>query len=87
MEDGSLFPTRVALTEEDAQSMVKRLLHEAWQRSGISKTELARRMGCDEGEARRLLNLDHRSKIHTLNRGAQALGYRLSLTIEPIAEA
>lgn len=41
---------------------------------GISKTELARRLGKAEGEARRILDPDHPSKIAQLQAALKAMG-------------
>lgn len=72
-----------AVEPEPIQLEVKRMIFDAWAASGMSKSELARRMGCQETEARRILNPNHPSKIGTLQQAAAALGYRLSINMEP----
>lgn len=49
----------------------------AWKAAGISKSELARRMGVAEGEARRILDPGHATKLERLDEAARALGARL----------
>ncbi len=46
-----------------AQVAAKLALWQAWRASGISKSELARRLGLGEGEARRILDLDHLTSL------------------------
>jgi antitoxin HicB len=58
---------------------------EAFRDAGMSKTELARRLGKDEKEVRRLLDPMHPTKLPTLNRALGALGQRLVIGVEPIA--
>ena len=54
----------------------------AWRASGISKSELARRIGVKEPEARRILDPDHPTKLPTLERALKALGQRLVVSVE-----
>jgi antitoxin HicB len=48
----------------------------------IRNTELARRLGADEKEVRRLLDPHHRSKLPRLEAALAALGKRLVIGIE-----
>jgi antitoxin HicB len=48
---------------------------------GISKSELARRMGVNEKEARRLLDPRHPTKVPTLERALGALGRRAEIEV------
>jgi len=50
---------------------------EAFAAAGISKTELARRIGKDEKEVRRILDPKHPTKLPALNVALRALGRRL----------
>lgn len=54
----------------------------AFKRSGLSKSELARRMGVTETEVRRILDPDYGSKLDKLDGAARALGQRLVVAIE-----
>jgi antitoxin HicB len=50
---------------------------ESFAAAGITKTELARRIGKDEKEVRRILNPKHPTKLPTLIAALRALGKRL----------
>jgi antitoxin HicB len=58
---------------------------QAFQRSGLSKSELARRMGVAETEVRRILDPDYGSKLDKLDAAARALGARLVVRLETAA--
>ncbi len=57
-------------------------LHIALAGTGISQRELARRMGCDEREIRRLLDPKHGSKIERIAEALTHLSGRLTVTVE-----
>ena len=65
-----------------AQTAVKAALYLALRESGLSKVELAARLGCDEKEVRRLLDPRHPSKLPRLQAALAALGKRLALRLE-----
>jgi antitoxin HicB len=50
-------------------------------REGITRTELARRLGLQENAVRRLLDLDHCSHIDQIDRALAALGQRLEVRV------
>ena len=50
---------------------------EAFRDAGISKSELARRLGKDEKEVRRILDQKHATKLPALTAALRALGKRL----------
>ena len=50
---------------------------ESFAAAGISKSELARRIGKDEKEVRRILNPKHPTKLAALTAALRALGKRL----------
>lgn len=60
-----------------AQVSAKLAVWQAWRASGISKSELARRLGLAENEARRILDPDHATSLPRLEAALQALGRRL----------
>jgi len=64
-----------------ALEAVKLALHDSLLAAGISNTELARRMGCDEKAIRRLRDLLHRSKIEQLEAALHALGKRIEVSV------
>jgi antitoxin HicB len=49
----------------------------AWHEANISKTELARRLGVEESEVRRILDPHHGTKIDRLAAATAALGRRM----------
>jgi antitoxin HicB len=62
-----------------AQAAAQAALYLALRDAGISKSELARRLGCDEKEARRLLDPRHPSKIERLEAALHAVGAALQV--------
>ena len=57
----------------------KAALYMAMRDAGISKSALARRMGCDEKEIRRLLDPRHGSKIERIDEALSHLDHRLQI--------
>ncbi|KKX24348.1 type II toxin-antitoxin system HicB family antitoxin [Rhizobium sp. LC145] len=55
---------------------------ETFRASGLSRTELARRIGKDEKEARRLLDPDTATKLPLMNSALAAMGQRLVIGLE-----
>ncbi len=60
-----------------ARIAAKAALYQAFRDAGVSKTELARRLGVDHREARRLLDPRHPSSLDRLDRAVTALDRRL----------
>jgi antitoxin HicB len=60
---------------------------EAFGQAGISKSELARRIGRDEREVRRILDPMHATKLPTLVEALAALGRRLVVGVEEMPHA
>jgi antitoxin HicB len=58
---------------------------EAFAMAGISKTELAGRLGVSENEARRILDPMHATKLPRLAEALSALGRRLIVGVEEAA--
>lgn len=58
---------------------------EAFFESGITKVELARRLGKDEKEIRRILDPRHATKLAALTQTLRALGKRLVVGVEEAA--
>jgi antitoxin HicB len=67
------------------QTALKAALFLAVGETGIGSSELARRLGVNEKEARRLLDPRHPSKAATLERALLALGRRLAIEVEKAA--
>lgn len=55
---------------------------DAFRDSGLSKSELARRLGKDEREIRRILDPHHATKLPVLKRVLATLGRRLIVGVE-----
>lgn len=64
-----------------AQTAAKGALYLALKESGISRSELAERLGCDEKEVRRLLDPLHPSKLPRIQKALAALGKGLSVSL------
>ena len=58
---------------------------EAFKRSGISKSELGRRIGKDEKEVRRILDPRHNTKLATLIEALRELGQQLVIGVQAAA--
>jgi len=59
----------------------KAALYITMRESGTSKVELAKSLGCDEKEIRRLLSPRHPSKIFRIEKALSLLGKQLELTL------
>lgn len=60
---------------------MKVALYIAMREQNVSKSELARRLGLDEKEARRMLDPKHGTKVPALERALHALGKRVELIV------
>lgn len=87
IEDGDDLPTpsrarsgevNIALPIDTA---AKAALYEAMREAKVNKTELARILGVDEKEVRRMLDPGHASKIPRIVRALHVLGKRLQLSV------
>jgi antitoxin HicB len=65
-----------------ATDVLKIAVVEAWQESGISKSEFARMLGVDEKEARRILDPDAATKADRLEEALSILGRRVHIAVE-----
>ena len=65
-----------------AQMAIKTALYMAVKEQRIRNSELARRLGADEKEIRRLLDPHHRSKLPRLEAALAVLGKKLVIGIE-----
>ena len=63
------------------QMAMKAALHLAMRERGITKSELARRLGVDEKEVRRLLDPRHGTRLPTMERALAALGKQVELKV------
>ncbi len=65
----------------DAALALKAALHMALRDAAITVADLARRLGVDEREARRLLDPDHASRLSALDAAIAALGRRVTIDV------
>lgn len=68
-----------------AQTAAKAALYVALRESGFSKSELARRLGCDEKQVRRMLDASHSTKLSRIEAALDVLGKRLVVHVEDVA--
>jgi antitoxin HicB len=68
-----------------AADAAKLAVIEAFQSSGLSKSELARRLRKDEREIRRILDPMHATKLPALSAALDAFGQRLVVGVEKAA--
>ena len=69
----------------NAATALKLAVVEAFNASGLSKSELARRLGKAEGEARRILDPDHPTKVQALEAALAALGKEIVVSVRDAA--
>jgi antitoxin HicB len=69
----------------DADDALKIAVISAFRQSGISKSELARRLGKAETEARRILDPDHATKLGLMQAALTALGKEIVITVNDAA--
>ena len=74
--------TPVAVPADDAMKLA---LVEAFRQSGMSKTQLAARLGKAETEARRILDPDHPTKLATMQAALTAFGKTVIITVRDAA--
>ena len=67
-----------------AETMAKAALYMAMRDAGITKVQLARQLGVDEKEVRRLLDPHYGSKLPRIAQAIQLLGRRLVIGLEAV---
>lgn len=89
MIDGIDFPEpskarrRERLGAPPAETVAKAALFVAMREAGVSKVQLARQLGVDEKEVRRLLDPHYGSKLPRIAEAISLLGQRLVIGLEP----
>jgi antitoxin HicB len=87
MDDGSEIPASTAAKRGErvvsvpSSMALKAAVYLAVREAGISNAELARRLGLDEKEARRILDPRHPTKLPRIEQALAALGRRVELTL------
>jgi antitoxin HicB len=87
MKDGDDIPVaakvrRGVLVYVPAQSAAKIAFYVAFRESGLSRSALARKIGKDEAEVRRMLDPYHATKLQPLEEALLALGRRLVVDVK-----
>lgn len=90
MKDGADIPAPAAqagqgtvLVAVPAQAAAKLAFYTTFRASGLSRSALARKLGKDEAEVRRMLDPYHSTKLPALDEAIRALGKRLTVELEP----
>jgi antitoxin HicB len=73
---------REHLVAPPAETVAKAALYVAMRQAGISKVQLAKRLGVDEKEVRRLLDPHYGSKLPRIAKAISLLGQRLVIGVE-----
>lgn len=68
-----------------APMAAKAALYLAMRGAGMTNTELARKLGCDEKEVRRMLDPRHPTKLPRIKDALDVLGKRLVVSVEEAA--
>jgi antitoxin HicB len=63
----------------------KLAIYQAMREAGLTQAALAERLGCDPRQVRRLLDLDHHSRLGQLEAALAALGKRLVIEVRDAA--
>ncbi|WP_395829367.1 type II toxin-antitoxin system HicB family antitoxin [Elstera sp.] len=91
--DGETIPLPSAATDgmvpvaPDQTIALKAALYDALHRQGLRVADLARRLGIDHKDARRLLDPKHRTKMPALVAALNVLGSEVAVTIRTIEAA
>ncbi|WP_426575457.1 type II toxin-antitoxin system HicB family antitoxin (plasmid) [Xenorhabdus stockiae] len=70
--------------EIPASVVAKVLLLNAMVKAGISRAELGRRIGIKKQNVKQLLDVYHATKIDTIEKALLNLGYKLTLSADPL---
>ena len=68
-----------------APMAAKAALYLAMREAGFANLELARKLGCDEKEVRRMLDPRHPTKLPRIKEALEVLGRRLIVSVEEAA--
>lgn len=89
LQQGKELPQAVTHTADAvvvrADDAMKLALVQAFNAAGISKSELARRLGKAEGEARRILDPDHPTKFAAMQAALAVLGKTIVVSVRDAA--
>ena len=82
---GGLAGAGLAFVGIPTLSAIKAMLHIACRDIGVSRAELARRLGWHREQVDRLFRLDHASKLDAMDAAFRAVGRRLDVEVRPAA--
>lgn len=83
--DAASVPPSTFLTRIGLQASIKLLLYWALRAAGITRAELARRLGWHREQVDRLFRLDHASRCDQFDAAFSALGHRLNIALSKAA--
>ncbi|HZA65357.1 MAG TPA: hypothetical protein VE592_00320, partial [Geminicoccaceae bacterium] len=63
----------------------KLAIYQGMREAGLTQAALAERLACDPRQVRRLLDLDHHSRLDQLEAALSALGKRLVIEVQDAA--
>jgi antitoxin HicB len=63
----------------------KLAIYQAMREANLTQSALAEKLGCDPRQVRRLLDLDHHSRLNQLDAALAALGKRLVIEVQDAA--
>lgn len=64
---------------------LKVAFHEAFAEAGITKAELARRLGWKDQQVQRVFEATHRTRVDLLDQALRALGRRFVISVDSAA--
>ena len=67
------------------RAAIKLAIHEAMCEQGVTQAQLGEMLGIDGRQVRRILNLDHESKLSQLEAALAALGLRASVGVTKVS--
>ena len=67
------------------RAAIKLAMHGAMCEQGVTQVQLGEMLGIDGRQVRRILNLDHESKLSQLDAALAALGLRASVSVTKVS--
>lgn len=67
------------------RAAIKLAIHEAMREQGMTQAALAEQLGVDGRQVRRVLDLDHESKLSQLEAALAALGLRAAVSVSKVS--
>lgn len=73
-----------ALVAVPPRAAIKLAIHAAMREKGMTQVQFGERLGIDGRQVRRILDLDHESKLSQLETALAALGLRADVTVSKV---